>query len=59
MFTDMVGFTTLAQRDEALAMQLPDQQSGLIRLFLASTKTERSISSATPSSSSSPVRWGQ
>src|SRR3990172_7329334 len=35
MFTDMVGFTTLAQRDEALAMQLLDEQRGIIRPLLA------------------------
>jgi DNA-binding SARP family transcriptional activator/class 3 adenylate cyclase/predicted ATPase len=35
MFTDMVGFTTLAQRDEALAMQLLDEQRELIRSLLA------------------------
>jgi len=35
MFTDMVGFTTLAQRDEALAMQLLDEQRGIIRSLLA------------------------
>jgi class 3 adenylate cyclase len=35
MFTDMVGFTTLAQRDEALAMQLLDEQREIIRPLLA------------------------
>jgi TolB-like protein/Tfp pilus assembly protein PilF len=35
MFTDMVGFTTLAQLDEALAMQLLDEQRGIIRPLLA------------------------
>jgi TolB-like protein/lipopolysaccharide biosynthesis regulator YciM len=35
MFTDMVGFTTLAQRDEALAMQLLDKQRETIRPLLA------------------------
>ena len=35
MFTDMVGFTTLAQRDEELAMQLLDEQRGIIRPLLA------------------------
>src|SRR5690554_3336551 len=34
MFTDMVGFTALAQRDESLAMQLLDEQRRLIRGLL-------------------------
>ena len=35
MFTDMVGFTTLSQRDEALAIQFLDEQRGVIRPLLA------------------------
>jgi adenylate cyclase len=35
MFTDMVGFTALAQRDESLAMQLLDEQRKLIRACLS------------------------
>ncbi|HEY2982368.1 MAG TPA: tetratricopeptide repeat protein [Anaerolineales bacterium] len=35
MFTDMVAFTALAQRDEAGAMQLLDEQRRLIRPVLA------------------------
>ena len=35
MFTDMVGFTALAQRDEMLAMQLLDEERKLIRAYLA------------------------
>ncbi|HEU4746178.1 MAG TPA: tetratricopeptide repeat protein [Anaerolineales bacterium] len=38
MFTDMVGFTALAQRDEILAMQLLDEQRKLIRACLAEYK---------------------
>jgi len=38
MFTDMVGFTALAQRDENLAMQLLDEQRSLIRAFLVEYK---------------------
>ena len=34
MFTDMVGYTTLAQRDEALALQFLDEQRGIIRPLL-------------------------
>jgi len=35
MFTDMVGFTALAQRDEALAIRLLKQQRDMIRSRLA------------------------
>ena len=35
MFTDMVGFTMLSQRDEALAVQLLDEQREIIRPLLA------------------------
>jgi TolB-like protein/Tfp pilus assembly protein PilF len=38
MFTDMVGFTALAQRDETLAMQLLDEQRKVIRTCLAEYK---------------------
>lgn len=38
MFTDMVGFTALAQRDESLAMQLLDEQRSLIRSLLRQHK---------------------
>jgi len=38
MFTDMVGFTALAQRSEALAMELLEEQRSLIRLLLAKYK---------------------
>ena len=38
MFTDMVGFTMLSQRDEALAIQLLDEQRGIIRPLLAKHK---------------------
>ncbi len=31
MFTDMVGFSSLAQRDEPLALRLVDEQRGLLR----------------------------
>ncbi len=36
MFTDMVGYTSLAQRDEALSLSLLDEQRRLIRPILAS-----------------------
>jgi adenylate cyclase len=35
MFTDMVGYTALGQRDEALSIELADEQSRLIRPILA------------------------
>ena len=38
MFTDMVGFTMLSQRDEALAVQLLDEQREIIRPQLAKYK---------------------
>jgi TolB-like protein/class 3 adenylate cyclase/tetratricopeptide (TPR) repeat protein len=38
MFTDMVGFTALAQRDETLAMELLDEQRRVIRACLAEYK---------------------
>jgi TolB-like protein/class 3 adenylate cyclase/tetratricopeptide (TPR) repeat protein len=38
MFTDMVGYTTLTQRDEALALSLLDEQRGLVRPLLAKYK---------------------
>jgi len=38
MFTDMVGFTSLTQRDEPLAMGLLDEQRRLVRPILAQHK---------------------
>src|SRR5215217_4019517 len=38
MFTDMVGFTALTQRDEALAMQRLDEQRRVIRALLTEYK---------------------
>jgi adenylate cyclase len=38
MFTDMVGFTALTQRDEALAIQLLDEQRRVIRALLTEYK---------------------
>jgi adenylate cyclase len=35
MFTDMVGFTTISQRDEDLALRLLDEQRELLRPFFA------------------------
>ena len=36
MFTDMAGFTSLSQKDEALALELLEEQRGTIRPLLAS-----------------------
>ncbi len=38
MFTDMVGYTALAQRNEVLAIELLDEQRRLVRQFLAKHK---------------------
>jgi len=38
MFTDMVGYSALTQRNEALAMELLDEQRGLVRQILAKYK---------------------
>ena len=35
MFTDMAGFTSLGQKDEALAMELLEEQRGIVRPVLA------------------------
>jgi len=35
MFTDMAGFTSLGQRDEALAVELLEEQRGIVRPLLA------------------------
>lgn len=35
MFTDMVGFTSLGERDEALSMELLEEQRGVVRPLLA------------------------
>lgn len=35
MFTDMVGYTAIAQRDEALAMELLEEQRRLVRGYVA------------------------
>src|SRR5450432_1512591 len=35
MFTDMVGFSALSQRDEALALELLEEHRGIVRAFLA------------------------
>jgi adenylate cyclase len=38
MFTDMVGFTALAQRNEAVAMELLEEQRGVIRPLFSKHK---------------------
>jgi adenylate cyclase len=38
MFTDMVGFTGMAQRNEAMAMELLEEQRGVLRSFFTKHK---------------------
>jgi class 3 adenylate cyclase len=35
MFTDMVGYSAMAQRDEALALELLEEHRGIVREVLA------------------------
>ena len=57
MFTDMVGYSTLSQRDEKLAQELLEEHRQLLReIFLAFTAL-RSKPSATHSLSSSAALW--
>src|ERR1043166_5995850 len=57
MFTDMVGYSALSQRDDKLALELLEEHRRLLReVFRASTGL-RSRPSATPFLLSSTAHW--
>jgi hypothetical protein len=58
MFTDMVGYSALAQRDDRLALELLEEHRRLLReIFLPVQRHRDHRPSATLSSSNSPARW--
>src|SRR5437868_2514854 len=57
MFTDMVGYSALAQRDDRLALELLEEHRRLLREIFPRFNGTRSKPSVTLSSSNSAARW--
>jgi class 3 adenylate cyclase len=57
MFTDMVGYSALSQRNEALALALLNEHRKILRELLAPTAGARSRPWGTASSSNAQALW--